>query len=284
MQHQLAQDINALQQQLMAFAARQKSVALVPTMGALHAGHLALITAAKQLADEVVVSIFVNPKQFGAGEDFTKYPRPLEADIEAANKAGAALIYAPSGDDMYPDGFSTSISVGPIADILCGAHRPGHFDGVATVVAKLLLRVLPTVTVFGEKDYQQLCVIRRLVADMDMPITIAGAAIVREEDGLAMSSRNAYLSEEERATAPKLFEILQTTKSNILSDASNVDRALNAAKAALKEAGFALDYLELRKEHTLEPVGAADVHNARLLVAAALGKTRLIDNIAMGDA
>lgn len=282
MQFSMAQDITTLQKHLMVLAAKNKRVALVPTMGALHRGHIALIHEAKRLADAVVVSIFVNPKQFGKNEDFNNYPRMLKDDANKSHEAGATLIYAPSEADMYPEGFATSVSVGEMGNILCGKFRPGHFDGVATVVMKLLLRVLPHTAVFGEKDYQQLCVIRRIVTDMDMPITIAGMPTVREESGLALSSRNAYLSSNEIKMAPKLYDILHIVGDDISSKMIMPNEALERGKKQLAEAGFKLDYLELRSEHVLEPVESYNGQPARLLVAAWLGKTRLIDNIPLG--
>ncbi|NBO19924.1 MAG: pantoate--beta-alanine ligase, partial [Proteobacteria bacterium] len=202
MQLTICHDMESLQENLASLALEGQRIALVPTMGALHEGHLALVRQAQDLADAVVVSIFVNPKQFGPKEDFGKYPRTLEADVEKLNKEGVQLVYAPDVADLYPEGFSTSVSVGELGTILCGKFRPGHFDGVATVVAKLLLRMLPHVAVFGEKDFQQLCVINRMVSDLDIAVEIVGVETMREPDGLALSSRNAYLSAEERKTAP----------------------------------------------------------------------------------
>ncbi len=280
MQLPIAQDVTTLQKMLIAASAQGKRIALVPTMGALHAGHASLIEAARQFGDMVVVSIFVNPTQFGKNEDFSKYPRMLDADVQKVAAAGGAIVYAPTGQDMYPEGFSTSISVGHLGQVLEGAHRPGHFDGVATVVAKLLLRILPAAALFGEKDYQQLCVIRKLVRDMDIPINIVGMPTIREADGLAMSSRNMYLSKEERAVAPKIYEVLTKT-SEALANGKDAKAVLAEGAGALQAYGFKVDYLELRRAHTLEPVET--LHGeCRLLVAAWLGNTRLIDNIAVG--
>ena len=279
MQLTISRDMESLQQALTGLAMDGNRVALVPTMGALHRGHQALIAQAKALADAVVVSIFVNPKQFGAGEDFSKYPRMLEADIKAAYEAGASVVYAPEASDLYPENFATSISVGPLGAILEGKFRPGHFDGVATVVAKLLLRTLPHIALFGEKDYQQLCVIQRMVNDLDIGVEIAGVETVRESDGLALSSRNAYLSAQERAIAPQLHQALTITADAIKSG-QPVQASLDTAIAALTQAGFRLDYLELRHEYTLEAL-TSYAPPARLLVAAWLGTTRLIDNVAM---
>jgi pantoate--beta-alanine ligase len=257
--------------------AEGKRIALVPTMGALHSGHLALVDAAKQQADAVVMSIFVNPTQFAPNEDFSKYPRMLEADLKKANESGVVIAYTPSVEDMYPEGFLTSVSVGELGKILCGAFRPGHFDGVATVVAKLLLRTVPHVALFGEKDYQQLCVIRRAVSDLDMPVDIVGVPTVREQDGLAISSRNAYLSEKERAIAPKLHMTLVDTAAKLQAGAPVAD-ALAEGKKMLADTGFRVEYLEIRKEDSLHAIEKLD-SPARLLVATWLGKTRLIDNI-----
>jgi len=279
MQLTITRDMESLQDALGALAVEGKRVALVPTMGALHAGHQALIAQAKEVADAVVVTIFVNPKQFGENEDFSKYPRALEEDIKKAHEAGATVIYAPEASDLYPEGFQTSISAGSLGTILEGAFRPGHFDGVATVVTKLLLRTLPHIALFGEKDYQQLCVIQRVTADLDIGVEIAGVETVREPDGLAMSSRNAYLSATERATAPKLYQALQLCAQSIQSGAA-IDPTLAEAIAALTKEGFKVDYLELRSEYTLE---AQETYTspARLLVAASLGTTRLIDNLSL---
>ncbi len=259
----MAYDLESLQQALLELARVGKRVALVPTMGALHAGHAALIKQGSELADAVVVSIFVNPTQFGAGEDFDRYPRTLEADVEVAKAAGASVIYAPSVEDMYPDGFATSISAGEMGNILCGKFRAGHFDGVATVVTKLLLRVMPHIAIFGQKDYQQLAIIRRVVEDLDIPSEIIGAEIVREADGLALSSRNRYLSASERAIAPLLYKTLRETAAEMA--AIGAEASIAKGIKALTEAGFKVDYLEVFDDH--------------LLVAAWLGNTRLIDNV-----
>jgi pantoate--beta-alanine ligase len=273
----IARDMETLQEALAELATSGKRVALVPTMGALHEGHQALIRQAADLADAVVVSIFVNPRQFGPAEDFAKYPRMLNSDVKKAHEAGASLVYAPEVEDLYPGSFSTTVSVGSLGTILCGKFRPGHFDGVATVVTKLLLRVLPHVAVFGVKDYQQLCVIQRVVNDLDIAVDIAGVETVREADGLALSSRNAYLSPEERAIAPKLYETLSAVGTAIAGGA-NVKAALEQSITGLTKAGFKVDYLELRNAETLEEMQSLQ-GPARLLAAAWLGKTRLIDNI-----
>ena len=259
----IVHDLESLQAALLELAREGKTVALVPTMGALHVGHASLITQGLEFADAVVVSIFVNPTQFGVGEDFDKYPRNLEADVEVACVAGASIIYAPSADDMYPQGFATSISVGEMSKILCGKTRIGHFDGVATVVTKLLLRVMPHYAIFGLKDYQQFAVIQRVVADLDIATELVGAEIVREVDGLAMSSRNQYLSKDERKIAPILYKTIAETARAIPQIGE--ETAINQGISALTTHGFKVDYME--------------IFGGRLLVAANLGKTRLIDNL-----
>ncbi|MFW0777030.1 MAG: pantoate--beta-alanine ligase [Rickettsiales bacterium] len=273
----IVDNVDSLQKVLTEVAKSGKRVALVPTMGALHEGHLALIKAAKEHADFVVATIFVNPMQFGANEDFDTYPRPMEDDVKKLEAEGVSLIYAPSMEDMYPPGFSTTVSAGMIGEILDGEHRPGFFTGVATVVTKLLLRVLPHVAVFGEKDYQQLCVIRAVVYDMDMPIQIVGVPTVREADGLAMSSRNAYLSDEERKTAPQFHQVLKETAAQIESGAG-VEQTLMVAGTKLTQAGFTIDYIELCESDNLSRLTEFK-KPCRLIAAVRLGKTRLLDNI-----
>ena len=256
------------------------SLALVPTMGALHAGHMALVEEAKRRTDNVAASLFVNPTQFGANEDFGRYPRREAEDARMLEEVGCSLLWIPSVEEIYPEGFSTSIHVGGLSDRWEGEARPGHFDGVATVVAKLLLAVRPEIAVFGEKDFQQLAVIRRMVADLDLPVEIAAVPTVREADGLALSSRNAYLSEEERARAVALPKALADARTAILS-AAPVGQALRKAKQALVDAGFLrIDYLALVDASTLEPLDAP-AGEMRLLVAAVIGTTRLIDNLAI---
>jgi pantoate--beta-alanine ligase len=245
-------------------------------MGALHAGHLSLIEAGRRRAHRVVVSIFVNPKQFGANEDLDRYPRQEARDSELLRQAGCDLLFLPTPDAVYPAGYATSVSVSGLDRPMEGASRPGHFDGVATVVTKLLLMAFPDVAIFGEKDWQQLAIIRRLALDLNIPAEIAGAPIIREADGLAMSSRNAYLTPQERAVAGALFRTLQAAASTITGGASVAD-TLSAARAALESAGFLVDYLLLADEQTLLPRNQP-TPGARLFVAARLGKTRLIDN------
>ena len=254
-------------------------IALVPTMGALHRGHLALVAHAKELADRVVVSIFVNPTQFGPNEDFTRYPRDEAGDAAQLAMAQCDLLYAPEAEEMYPQGFSTSVSAGKLAEPLCGRFRPGHFTGVATVVTKLLLQARPDIACFGEKDYQQLEIIRRVVRDLDIAVRIEGVPIVREADGLALSSRNAYLSAEERRIAPALHRVLAATRDRVAAGAAP-DEAAAEGGAALTAAGFTkIDYLEICDAETLGPW---TLHRpGRILAAVWLGKTRLIDNLAL---
>ncbi|MPT48629.1 MAG: pantoate--beta-alanine ligase [Sphingobium sp.] len=255
-------------------------IALVPTMGALHDGHLSLVRAAKAHADHVIVSIFVNPIQFGPNEDLDAYPRQEAQDAALLESEGVSILWAPTVSEMYPTGFATNISVGGVSEGLCGASRPGHFDGVATVVTKLLNQVQPDVALFGEKDYQQLAVIRRFVADLNLPAQIIGVPIARAADGLALSSRNAYLSVEEREQAPALYQAMQNAARQITSG-MNITETLDTLKQQLLNSGFAsVEYAELRDAESLSPI--ADItKEGRLLVAARLGKTRLIDNIAV---
>jgi pantoate--beta-alanine ligase len=256
------------------------TVALVPTMGALHAGHMALIAEAKQRADKVVASIFVNPAQFGAGEDFSRYPRREEQDARMLQETGCDLLWMPTVEDIYPGGFATTVSIAGVSERWEGEARPGHFDGVATVVAKLLLSVRPDVALFGEKDFQQLAVIRRMVADLAIPVEIVGVPTVREPDGLALSSRNAYLSPDERERAVALPNALKAARDAIRSGAS-VSNALQQAKQSLVDAGFLrIDYFALVDSETLEPLDSPQ-GDMRLIAAAVIGTTRLIDNLAV---
>ncbi|GAB3128760.1 pantoate--beta-alanine ligase [Novispirillum itersonii] len=274
----VARSVAELRAQVRDWRAAGLTVALVPTMGALHAGHMSLVRLALTKADRVVVSVFVNPTQFGPTEDFSAYPRQPEQDSAAIAAAGGHLVYLPTVAEMYPEGASTMVEVSGVSAGLCGDARPGHFRGVATIVTKLLLQALPDVAVFGEKDFQQLMVIRRLVRDLDIPVEVIGAPIVREADGLAMSSRNAYLSAEERPVAARIHAILTET-AGALAGGRPVTEACAAATAALLDSGFrAVDYLELRDAETLTPVTEL-TRPARLFVAAFLGRTRLIDNI-----
>jgi len=269
--------VAALRREVTGWRRRRETVALVPTMGALHAGHLALVARAKALAGRVVVSLFVNPTQFGANEDFSRYPRDEAGDRAKLGEAGVDLLYAPGVAEMYPDGFATSVSAGAMAERLDGQFRPGHFSGVATVVAKLLLQAQADFACFGEKDYQQLQIIKRLARDLDIPTRIVGVKTLRERDGLALSSRNAYLSPHERAVAPALHRILVETGARILAGAS-IHAASVQGRAELRRAGFRkIDYLEMCDAETLEPLARLE-RPARILTAAWLGQTRLIDN------
>jgi len=274
----VARTVAALREAVAGWRRQQERIALVPTMGALHRGHLALVEAARRHCERVVASLFVNPKQFGPREDFTAYPRDEAADLAKFSEAGVDLVFAPTVEAMYPAGFVTSVRVDGIGDELEGAHRPGHFDGVATVVSKLLLQCLPDVACFGEKDYQQLLVVRRMARDLDVPVRIEGVATVREPDGLALSSRNVYLSPEERRVCPLLYRVLHDTAAAISAAPENVAASLQNGLVALRQGGFAPDYLELRDAADLSPVSRLD-RPARLLAAAHLGRTRLIDNI-----
>jgi len=253
----------------------------VPTMGALHAGHMALAVEAKRRAAHVVASIFVNPTQFAANEDLATYPRREAADARMLEEAGCAILWAPDAATMYPDGYATSVRVSGLGEGLCGAARPGHFDGVATVVAKLLGQVRPDFALFGEKDYQQLAIVRRLAADLDLAVEIVGVPIQRDADGLALSSRNLYLGGEERAAARALPRSLGEAAAAIEAG-GDVRQALAAARQKLAAAGFdPIDYVALCDAETLAPIAVLD-RPARLLVAATIGRTRLIDNLPVG--
>jgi pantoate--beta-alanine ligase len=269
--------VRDLRARVAAWRGAGKSIALVPTMGAIHAGHLSLVALASSKADRVVASLFVNPLQFGPREDFKAYPRDEASDAAKLADAGADLLYAPDASEMYPPGFSTKISVADLTEDLCGAARPNHFDGVATVVAKLLLQCGPDIAIFGDKDYQQLLVIKRLVRDLDIPVKILGGAIVREDDGLALSSRNAYLSPAERKIAPVLYQTICDVAAD-LAQGRGADDASEAARFKLEAAGFRVAYVAVRNPDTLEPLHGP-VKEARVLAAVHLGKTRLIDNV-----
>lgn len=259
-------------------------IAFVPTMGALHLGHLALVKAARASARHVVVSLFVNPKQFGLNEDFAQYPRDEAADARALDLAKADLLYAPTVGEIYPEGFATAVTVPGLSSELEGAVRPGHFDGVATVVTKLLNQVQADMAFFGEKDYQQLVIVRRLVADLDIPTRIIGIPTVRDVDGLALSSRNAYLTPEERKIAPALYRALNAAAVALGSGRGTAAEIIAQARDDILRAGFAsVDYVALRDAETLAAVDRV-TRQARLLGAARLGKTRLIDNVAVNHA
>jgi pantoate--beta-alanine ligase len=277
----VARTVADLRAAIAGWRAAGDSVALVPTMGALHDGHLSLVARGHTSADRVIATIFVNPTQFAAGEDLASYPRREARDFALLGEAGVPLVFAPSVEEMYPEGFATTVTVAGVSEGLCGDHRPGHFAGVATIVAKLLLQALPDVAIFGEKDYQQLQVIRRLTRDLDIPVRIDGAPTIRESDGLAMSSRNAYLDADQRRAAPAIHRTLSTTATRIKAR-EPAPAVLADGIAALKAAGFGpIDYLEWRDAETLA-ANPSPGRPTRLLAAAWLGKTRLIDNVAVG--
>ena len=275
---QIVRQLDPLRDALAGFRKAGFKIGLVPTMGALHAGHLRLVEVAKERCDVLVASIFVNPAQFGEGEDLDAYPRQEAADAGLLKAAGVSLLWAPAADQVYPEGYATKVSVSGISDGLCGASRPGHFDGVATVVAKLFNQVRPDAAFFGEKDYQQLAVIRRMARDLDFTHEIVGVATVRDVDGLALSSRNAYLTAEERSNAVALPEVMREAAIAIAAGGP-VAATLADAKARLLASGFhKVDYLELRNADTLALMDDF-TKPARLLAAAHIGRTRLIDNI-----
>ena len=270
-------EIDSLRDAVADFRAAGAGVALVPTMGALHAGHVALVEVARRPGVKVVTSIFVNPRQFGPNEDLARYPRREQADLRMLEAAGCDLVWIPPVEAMYPDGFATTISVGGVSETFDGAARPGHFDGVATVVTKLFNQVRPDTAYFGEKDYQQLAVIRRMVADLDMGIEIVGVPTQRDDDGLALSSRNVYLDEDERTKATALPRALGVAARGI-ARGDDADAALADARATLHAAGFVIDYIALADAETLAENPSPD-RPRRLLAAARMGTTRLIDNI-----
>lgn len=276
----VARTVAALRHALEPYRRARQPIALVPTMGALHEGHLALVREAKKRARRVVVSIFVNPTQFAPHEDFDSYPRQLTADLKALKEAKIDLVWAPSAAVMYPEDFATRIEPtgGPAKAGLEDTFRPHFFGGVATVVTKLLLQVAPDIALFGQKDYQQLRVLTQLAKDLDLAVKIVGLPTVREKDGLALSSRNAYLSPEQRAVAPTLHRVLSESAARIKKGAG-IERTLAAARHEIEAAGFRLDYLEARDALTLEPVRSPEFGPVRLLVAATIGTTRLIDNL-----
>lgn len=276
----IVHDLAALRARVAAWHAAGETVGLVPTMGALHDGHMELAREGKRRADRVILTIFVNPTQFAPNEDFSTYPRSLDADCARFDAVGGDLVYAPEIGQMYPAGFATTVSLaGPASVGLEDQFRPTHFSGVATIVAKLLIQAQPDVALFGDKDFQQLCVIRRMASDLDLPIAIVGVPVVRDHDGLALSSRNVYLDAGERAVAPLLYATLRQCAAAIAASGA-VEANLVAARAALTTAGFGIDYFEARHTETLLPLKNA-TEPGRILVAARLGRTRLIDNVAM---
>jgi pantoate--beta-alanine ligase len=279
-QPKVAKTVETLRRRLARWRDAGERVALVPTMGALHEGHLSLVRLARRRADRVVVSIFVNPAQFAPSEDFSTYPRTFVADVAALAEEKVDLVWAPATVAvMYPDGFATRIvPEGPATVGLEDAFRPDFFKGVATVVAKLLIQVAPDIAIFGEKDYQQLQVVTRMARDLDLPLRVVGAPTVREPDGLAMSSRNVYLSADERAIAPTLYRVL-TRCAKKIAEGRSIATILAEGREGIARAGFRLDYLEARHAETLRPIKAIKDGPVRLLVAAKLGRIRLIDNV-----
>jgi pantoate--beta-alanine ligase len=276
---ELARTIAVLRGHLARWRKSGERIGLVPTMGALHDGHLALVKAARGGGDRVVVSIFVNPRQFAPNEDLASYPRREAADLDLLRAAGVDLAFLPDVGEIYPPGFATTVQVRGPAEGLCGARRAGHFDGVATVVSKLLIQALPDAAYFGEKDYQQLTVVRRLVRDLDIPVRIIGVPTVREPDGLALSSRNAYLTPAERRIAPTLARVLREIAAALARDRTAVAHQLARGRGTLEGAGFAVEYLEIREAEALAPVTARLTAPARVFAAVRLGRTRLIDNM-----
>ncbi|MGO4869426.1 MAG: pantoate--beta-alanine ligase [Roseiarcus sp.] len=274
----VVQTLEDLREVVASWRRESARIAVVPTMGALHEGHLSLVRAALAEADRVIATIFINPKQFNNAADLANYPRTYQSDVETLTTAGAHLLYAPDATQMYPAGFATTISVRGVSEGLCGAFRPGHFDGVATVVAKLFLQTGADLAFFGEKDFQQLQVVRRMACDLNIPIRVIACPTVREADGLAMSSRNARLTPAERGAAPKLAATLFAVAEQ-LSAGRAAPAAIAEGVAAIRAAGFReVEYLELRAEEGLQALPVLD-RPARLLVAAWLGDTRLIDNV-----
>lgn len=278
---QIIRDITALRCAVAALRQGGKTIALVPTMGSLHQGHLSLVEMGKKQADHVVVSIFVNPTQFGPNEDFDAYPRNEARDAAMLAEAGVSLLWAPDVPTIYPAGHATHVAVAELGADFCGAARPGHFDGVATIVSKLLNQVRPDLAIFGEKDWQQLAIIRRFVRDLDMAVDIVGAPISRDADGLALSSRNAYLTPEQRTAAASLPTALRAA-ARAISDGADVAATLDQAHAAILAGGFdSIDYLALTDADTLARLDKFS-RPARLLAAARMGTTRLLDNLPVG--
>lgn len=275
---EIVRTVAALRARVRAWQAEGLSVALVPTMGALHHGHLSLVRLGLTCADRAVATIFVNPTQFGAGEDLSAYPRDEASDAQMLRDAGCHLLFAPPLAEVYPPGFATRVIVDGLTDCLCGAARPGHFDGVAQVVTKLLNQAGADFAVFGEKDWQQLAIIRRLTRDLDIATRILGAPILREADGLAMSSRNRYLSDAERAVAGHLSRVLREVAARLSADAP-IAESVTAAERTLLDLGFqTVDYVEARAAATLAPWKGSGAHAGRVFAAAWLGRARLIDN------
>ena len=278
----IVRTIKELRETVTSWRKEGHTIGLIPTMGALHHGHLSLVKEIKQHTSRTIASIFVNKKQFGPNEDFDLYPRTEEDDIKKLQSASCDLLYAPSIEEIYPNGFSSNVSVAKLTEGLCAADRPCFFDGITTVVTKLLMQALPDVAIFGEKDYQQLAVIKRLVKDLDIPTKIIGAKLIRDKDGLASSSRNRYLSTGERITAIKLHKVLNKIVQKCEEeDSPDLDQILINAKQELLSEGFEdVKYLEIRDVETLEVITKIDRH-ARVITAAVVGKTRLLDNMAI---
>ncbi len=279
---EIERTIPPLRQRLRAWRSSGDRIALVPTMGNLHAGHLALVERARELADRVVVSLFVNPTQFGAGEDFSSYPRTFQQDVESLTQAETDLLFAPEVKTLYPGGADggSYVEVPQLSEVLCGASRPGHFRGVATVVCKLFNVVQPEIALFGEKDYQQLLVIRRMTRDLCFPIEIVGVPTVRDDDGLALSSRNAYLTEEQRRKAPLLYRLLTRCRERILAGERDYAALGEEARQELRAGGFEPDYFEIRNAADLTVPDPAE-RRLVILAAARLGRARLIDNVTL---
>ncbi|MBA3580826.1 MAG: pantoate--beta-alanine ligase [Gammaproteobacteria bacterium] len=274
----IVEEVSALRHQLRAWRRAGESISFVPTMGNLHEGHLRLVREARR-ADRVVVSIFVNPLQFGPNEDFANYPRTLNEDCEKLRNERATLLFAPSPEILYPEGEPTMrVQAGALAERLCGLHRPGHFDGVATIVAKLFNLVQPDIAVFGKKDYQQLAVIKQLVHQLNFPVDIIGVDTAREADGLAMSSRNQYLSPEDRQIAPQLYAALQQIAAAVMSGRRDYPVLQTNAIKALKKSGWQPDYVKICRPQDLAPANEQDAQLV-ILAAGRLGTTRLIDNL-----
>jgi pantoate--beta-alanine ligase len=274
------QDKHELREQLAEWRHAGEHVAIVPTMGNLHAGHISLVNVARQHAERIVVTVFVNPTQFGEGEDFELYPRTFDKDTRKLKTVPADVLFAPDVDTVYPFGLdnATRITVPGLTEHLCGSFRPGHFDGVTTVVARLFALVRPDVAVFGQKDYQQQLVIRRMVEDLNLPVRIETAPTIREDDGLAMSSRNAYLNEDERARAPVLFKVLAGIEAELRNGARNFEELEARAQRELEDAGFTPEYVAVRRAADLNPPEQTG-HEFVVLTAAKLGAARLIDNV-----
>jgi pantoate--beta-alanine ligase len=276
----IVRTVTELRERVGAWRKENQSIALIPTMGSLHAGHLSLMQLGREQSNKVVATIFVNPLQFSPSEDFETYPREENDDVRKLIDEDVDLLFAPDVKEMYQTGATTTINVGGLTDSLCAVSRPGFFDGVATVVTKLLLQALPDVAIFGEKDYQQLLVIKRLVADLDIPVEIIGGPTIRELDGLALSSRNVYLDPKARSIAPAIYNILNRYASAI-SKGNDIEKCLKLAKKDIQDAGFGkIDYLDLRNEQTLQRCTTKE-EPSRLFAAVWLGSTRLIDNISV---